>query len=163
MPLTDRAIKKAKPADKPYKLADEKGLYLLVSATGKHWRMDYRFDTKRKTLALGAYPTVSLVRARKKRDEARKRICTYCLACFYSDDRAAGTPDHAGAENAACRAPHRRLGEPCPHLGTWFTFNRHASALGQRLTGIGVLLSRPYESSVLNPRCQFLERDVSSD
>lgn len=71
MPLSDQAIKKFKPADKPYKKADEKGLYLLVNAAGKYWRMNYRYDGKRKTLALGIYPDVSLARAREKRDEAR--------------------------------------------------------------------------------------------
>ena len=71
MPLSDQAVKKAKPADKPYKKADEEGLYLLVNAAGKYWRMDYRHDGKRKTLALGVYPDVSLARAREKRDEAR--------------------------------------------------------------------------------------------
>ena len=71
MPLSDQTIKKAKPTDKPYKLADEKGLYLLVNAAGKYWRLDYRHDGKRKTLALGVYSDVSLARAREKRDEAR--------------------------------------------------------------------------------------------
>jgi len=69
--LTDPAVKKAKPADKPYKLADEKGLYLLVNTAGKYWRMNYRFNDKRLTLALGIYPDVSLARARKKLTEAR--------------------------------------------------------------------------------------------
>ena len=74
MPLTDQACKKAKPADKPYKLTDEKGLYLLINAAGKYWRMDYRFAAKRKTLALGVFPDVGLARARVKRDDARKRV-----------------------------------------------------------------------------------------
>lgn len=74
MPLSDQACKKAKPADKPYKLADEKGLYLLINAAGKYWRMDYRFAAKRKTLALGVFPDVGLARAREKRDDARKRV-----------------------------------------------------------------------------------------
>jgi integrase len=74
MPLSDPAIKKAKPTDKPYKLSDGKGLYLLVNAAGKYWRMDYRFGGKRKTLALGVYSDVGLARAREKRDEARKRL-----------------------------------------------------------------------------------------
>ena len=74
MPLSDPAIKKAKPADKPYKLADEKGLYLLVNAAGKYWRMNYRYGGKRKTLALGVYPDVGLARAREKRDDARQKI-----------------------------------------------------------------------------------------
>jgi integrase len=59
----------------PYKLADEKGLYLFVQTSGgKLWRFDYRFDGKRKTLALGAYPDISLAQAREKRDNARKLI-----------------------------------------------------------------------------------------
>ena len=74
MPLSDPAIKKAKPIDKPYKMADERGLYVLVNAAGKYWRMDYRFNGKRKTLALGVYPDVSLSRARERRDEARIQI-----------------------------------------------------------------------------------------
>ena len=54
MALTNLAASKAKPADKPYKLADEKGMYLLVSSAGKYWRMDYRHLGKRKTLAIAA-------------------------------------------------------------------------------------------------------------
>ena len=74
MSLTDTAVKKAKPGEKPYKMADEKGLYLLVNNAGKYWRMDYRFMGKRKTLALGVYSDVSLARAREKRDDARKML-----------------------------------------------------------------------------------------
>ncbi|MHB1091541.1 tyrosine-type recombinase/integrase [Thiobacillus sp.] len=72
--LTDTAIKKAKPAEKPYKLSDEKGMYLLVNQAGRYWRLDYRFGSKRKTVALGVYPDVSLARAREKRDEARRQL-----------------------------------------------------------------------------------------
>ena len=74
MPLSDPAIKKAKPGAKPYKLADEKGLYLLVNTAGKYWRYDYRYLHKRKTLALGTYPDVSLARAREKQAEARQLL-----------------------------------------------------------------------------------------
>ena len=72
--LTDTAIKRAKHADKPVKLADGGGLYLLVNKTGKYWRMDYRYAGKRKTLALGVYPTVSLKQARERRDEAKTQL-----------------------------------------------------------------------------------------
>ena len=74
MPLTDTAIRNAKPKSKQYKLHDEKGLYLLVKESGKYFRLDYRFEGKRKTLALGVYPTVRLAEAREKRDDARKMI-----------------------------------------------------------------------------------------
>ncbi|MDR2626398.1 MAG: Arm DNA-binding domain-containing protein, partial [Zoogloeaceae bacterium] len=73
--LTDTTIKNTKPAAKPSKLADEKGLYLLVNPSGgKLWRMQYRFAGKQKTLAFGAYPDVSLKEARERRDEARKLL-----------------------------------------------------------------------------------------
>jgi integrase len=73
--LTATEVNKVKPKDKAFKLTDEKGLYLLVQTTGgKLWRFDYRFDSKRKTLALGAYPDVSLADARNRRDDARKLI-----------------------------------------------------------------------------------------
>lgn len=72
--LSYTAVHNAKSKDKPYKLADERSLYLLVSATGKYWRFDYRFLGKRKTLALGTYPDVSLADAREKRDAARKLL-----------------------------------------------------------------------------------------
>ena len=56
---------------KPTEHADGQALNLLLSATGKYWRLDYTFAGKRKTLALGQYPDVSLAKARKRRDEAR--------------------------------------------------------------------------------------------
>ena len=74
MSLTNVAIRNAKPDSKPYKMSDEKGLYLQVTSTGKYWRMNYRFAGKQKTLAFGVYPDVSLAEAREKRDEARKLL-----------------------------------------------------------------------------------------
>jgi len=74
MALTDTAVRNAKAKDKPYKKADERGLYLLVKPAGKYWRFDYRFGGKRKTLAFGVYPDVSLADARQYRDDARKLI-----------------------------------------------------------------------------------------
>lgn len=72
MPLTDTAIRNAKPADKPAKLADARGLFLLIHPNGgKWWRFSYRFDSKQKTLSMGTYPDVSLAKARTRRDEAR--------------------------------------------------------------------------------------------
>ena len=56
------------------KYADGAGMYLLVKASGKYWRMDYRFADKRKTLAMGVYPEVSLAAARKRRDKARELL-----------------------------------------------------------------------------------------
>ena len=73
MPLSDTAIRKIKPTDKPFKVADERGLHLLVTPSGgKLWRLKYRFEGKEKLISFGAYPDVPLVRAREKRDEARR-------------------------------------------------------------------------------------------
>lgn len=72
--LTDTAARNIKFNDKPIKLSDERGLYLLVNKAGKYWRMDYRFSDKRKTMALGVYPETSLKDARIKRDEARRML-----------------------------------------------------------------------------------------
>lgn len=76
MSLTDTAIKAAKPrSDKPYKLTDEKGMYVLIHPNGsKYFRFDYRFNGKRLTLALGKYPEVSLKEAREKREDARRSL-----------------------------------------------------------------------------------------
>ena len=70
--LVDTVIRNAKPKEKPYKLSDGRGLYLLVNPTGKYFRFDYRFQGKRKTLSLGVYPDVSLSQARDRLNEARK-------------------------------------------------------------------------------------------
>lgn len=75
MALSATQVKSAKATDKPYKLADGGGLYLLVQLNGaKYWRLDYRFAGKRKTLAVGVYPAVSLLQARERRDDARKLL-----------------------------------------------------------------------------------------
>ena len=75
MPLTDTAIKAAKPAEKPRKLYDADGLYLEVAPSGgKWWRFKYRIDGKEKRLSLGVYPDVSLLQARKARDDARRQV-----------------------------------------------------------------------------------------
>lgn len=74
MPLTDIACRNAKPSDKPRKLADEAGLYLLVKSAGKYWRWDYRHSGKRKTMALGVYPEVTLQQAREKLYAERKLL-----------------------------------------------------------------------------------------
>ncbi len=80
MALTDKAIVNAKPGLKPYKLSDEKGLFLLISPVqrnrpakaSKLWRFKYRFGGKEKLLALGSYPETPLAEARKRRDAARE-------------------------------------------------------------------------------------------
>lgn len=75
MPLTDTHIRNSKPKARAYKLSDGGGMYLLVKPSGaRYWRLDYRFSGKRRTLAIGVYPLVTLSNARARREEARSRL-----------------------------------------------------------------------------------------
>lgn len=75
MKLSDAAVRKLKPTGKPYKKADEKGLFLLITPAGsKGWRFKYRFDGREKLLSLGVFPEVTLAEARRRRDEARQAL-----------------------------------------------------------------------------------------
>lgn len=76
MPLTDTFAKNIKHSGAPAgeKYTDGGAMYMLVNAGGKYWRMNYRFEGKRKTLALGVYPAVSLAKARQRRDKARELL-----------------------------------------------------------------------------------------
>ena len=75
MALTIYKIDNAKPKQKPYKLYDEFGLFLIVTPKGgKWWRHRYTYNNKEQTLSLGTYPDVSLKEAREKRDELRSQI-----------------------------------------------------------------------------------------
>ena len=75
MSLTDTAVRTAKVQAKPYKLYDEKGLFLLVKpGGGLLWRFKYRFSGVEKLLSLGMYPDVRLKDARIRRDEARRLV-----------------------------------------------------------------------------------------
>jgi len=77
MVLTDTAIRKAKLAEKPYKLTDGRGLFLLVQpGGGKLWHYKYSFRGKEKLMALGAYPDVPLVMARERHRAARQLLAS---------------------------------------------------------------------------------------
>jgi integrase len=77
--LTEIRVRNAKSRERPYKLFDELGLFLLITPSanqhkGRLWRLRYRYGDAEKLLSLGAYPAVSLKRAREKRDEARRLL-----------------------------------------------------------------------------------------
>jgi len=75
MALTATAIRNARPGEKPVKMFDGGGLFLLVSpAGGKWWRLKYRVDGKEKLVSLGTFPEVGLKEARERRDLARKQL-----------------------------------------------------------------------------------------
>ena len=73
--LTDTKVSAAKPKATAYKLTDGGGMYLLVTPKAqKWWRFDYRISGRRKTMAFGVYPEVSLKTARERRREARELV-----------------------------------------------------------------------------------------
>jgi integrase len=73
--LNDTKVRSAKSREKAFKLSDERGLFLLVMPTGSRlWRLKYRLNGREKLISLGAYPDVTLKRAREKRDAARRLI-----------------------------------------------------------------------------------------
>ena len=79
MKLIASQVKRVKGTDKPFKLADGYGMYLLVQPNGaKYWRLKYRFAGKEKLLALGVYPSVTLAQARLLRDEAKVLLRDNC-------------------------------------------------------------------------------------
>jgi integrase len=75
VPLSEFKIRKAKPAAKPYKLYDGFGLFLLVNPSGsKLWRQRYRYLGRENLLTHGAYPLITLAKARQRRDEVRRQL-----------------------------------------------------------------------------------------
>ena len=75
MALSEFAIRKAKPKEKAYRLADGGGLNLLVQPWGsKAWQLRYRYNGKENILSFGKYPTVTLADARRKREDAKKQL-----------------------------------------------------------------------------------------
>ena len=81
-PLSEITVRTIKPQEKELKLFDGGGLFLLVTRSGgKLWHFKYRFDGKEKKLSLGAYPEISLLDARQKRDEARRQLANGIDPC----------------------------------------------------------------------------------
>ncbi|MBN8770571.1 MAG: EAL domain-containing protein [Thiobacillus sp.] len=100
-PLTDRRIRQTHPTAKPLKLADGGGMYLLLNPDGsRYWRLDYRFGGKRKTLALGVYPEVTLGEARRRRCAARALLAEGRDPAAERKAGKAGKPLPDGSEQA---------------------------------------------------------------
>ena len=75
MSLNDTKIRSLKPSEKPFKVSDSHGLYLLVNPGGSRlWYLKYRINGKESRIGLGAYPDVSLANARQQRDGIRKLL-----------------------------------------------------------------------------------------
>lgn len=121
MPLTDTAIRNAKVKKKPYKLSDEKGLYLLVNKAGKYFRFDYRYAGKRKTIAFGVYPDVKLAVAREKRDNSRRLLQNDVDPAQYRKETKAMQKEQAANSFEAVALE-------------WFTKNKHIWTEGHSKT-----------------------------
>ena len=101
VPLTESRIRQAEPAAKPIKLADGGGMYLLLRPDGsRYWRLDYRFDGKRKTLALGVYPEVGLDEARRRRSAAKSLLAARQDPAAVKKAGKLGNPVASGDEQA---------------------------------------------------------------
>ncbi|WP_333683084.1 tyrosine-type recombinase/integrase [Pontibaca methylaminivorans] len=120
MALSDTKIRALKSREKPYRVADAQSLYLQVTPSGgKHWRMNYTFEGRQKTLAFGSYPAVNLLAARMARDKAKQLL--------------AEGIDPSGKKEAPA-APV--AGETFEQVATrWFKLNKHrwVSAYAVRL------------------------------
>ena len=113
MPLNDRQIRNAKPAAKPYKLADGGGLYLAVTpAGGKSWRLKYRIGGKEKLLTIGKYHAVSLIEARQAAEMARADLAK-------GADPAAAKQQAKAARQAALRNTFEAVAR------RWYADNLH--------------------------------------
>lgn len=99
MALTDPKIRALKSLDKPYKVIDSGGLYILVKPGGaKHWYLRYRFGGKETRIAFGVYPAVTLAAAREKREEVRRMLAENVHPAFTArggESRRRSFPDTA--------------------------------------------------------------------
>jgi hypothetical protein len=100
MPLTVPEVKAAARLKSSTKLADPGGLYLLVDPNGMcWWRRKFRFGGVERSLALGAFPAITLKKARDGRNAA---------AYF-------GEPASVVQKISRTSAPRRPSGEPFRH------------------------------------------------
>lgn len=127
MALTELAVRNAKGREKPYKMSDAAGLYLLVQVNGSRlWRFDYRFGGKRKTLALGAYPVVTLAAAREKRLEAKRALDAGRDPSAKPDERRVSTFREV-AEEYLDRLAHLNAAESTLSKNRWLLFDLSAA------------------------------------
>ncbi len=117
-PMTELAVRQAKPGPKDYSLYDAGGLYVIVKTTGaKWWRWRYTFLGKKKTLSLGVHPHVSLAAAR---ETARK----YNHMCLEGRDPGAARKGEAKAQADTFEAVAREWF--ARNLPTWKPSHSHS-------------------------------------
>ena len=184
-PLTDARIRSLKPREKPYKVFDTRGLYLLIYSDGRRgWRFRYRYGGREKLLSMGSYPDTNLKLAREKRDEARSLLATKIdpSAKRQAEKRARAETFEAVArdwlklsynsEGTVARAERRLEMFVFPYLGKTPIAEITAQELLQRLRRIESqgkhetahrvrsLCSRIFRYAIVEGRA---ERDVSAD
>lgn len=121
MPLDQPSIEALVPKSVPYKVTDEKGLYLEVRPNGaKYWRLRYRWAGKQNTLSCGVYPETTLNKARERRDEARVLLAEGTDPSEHAKNERARERDEKARQKAATRfqldsegALSFRLGRRC--------------------------------------------------
>jgi hypothetical protein len=107
MPLSDIQVRNLKPREKPYKVSDFEGLFVLVKPNGsKLWQFKYRIFGKERLLSIGVYPDVSLAQARKAKEAARALL-------------AAGS-DPSEAKQVEQRAKREEAGQTFERIGSTF-------------------------------------------
>jgi hypothetical protein len=144
MPLTDTAIRNVKPGEKPVKLFDGGGLYLLVQPNkSRLWRLKYRFEGKHKGISLGVYPAVGLKDARARRDEARKQL-------------AAGVDPSAARKAARSRGVAKTAWRPSRGNGTRSTPRAGRQGMPARSSGVSSGTSSRGWASAPSKRSQRL-------
>ena len=128
-PLSEIQVRTAKPQEKEYKIMDGYGLFLLITPTnGKLWRFDYRIGDKRKTMAIGAYPALSLADARQRREDAKKLLANGVDPCEMKKTLKAADKDIvANTFEAIARQWHLKFSS----AGKWSTI--HAADILHRL------------------------------
>ena len=107
--LTDTAVRNAKPREKPFKLTDGGGLYVIVNPNGSRWwRFRYRVQGREKLISLGIYPEVSLREARERRDEANEAAQERRRSKCAEADRAESQPPKPSKRSPASGSPSSR-------------------------------------------------------
>ena len=130
--LTETKIRALKPHGKLYRVADTKGLCIEVPPTGsKLWRFRYRYNGKARMLGLGAWPAVSLAKARERRDEARQLVAA---GADPSAERRAEKAADADTFEAIAREwlSRREVSEATAAKDAWLVEKVAIPALGDR-------------------------------
>lgn len=161
MPLTDIQIRKAKPAEKLYKLTDGHRLYLVVKPNGtKLWWFQYRLDSKQHTYSIGVYPEISLAGARAERDQARDLVAKGIHPTHAR--HAERGQNIASATNTFRVVADEWLSEKKPHVSDYYYKQIKSGLLDDIYPSIGQLpLSSVTTSHVLDILTRVKKRGAS--